>query len=159
MHPTQFPNAPKFITPFISASALECFQCLGTTNKNCTDMANARKIECRGNAEFCSKIVLNGGKNLYKLRVTTYLLMRHATSPLPNSYPILLFPEVTRGCYKQDPDEDHEVGCRTAGATTSCYCDSDGCNGAVETRGGGAWKMLTAIAALLPTAIGARMVL
>ena len=71
--------------------------------------------------------------------------------------PPQLFAEVTRDCYTQDPDEDHEVGCRTAGATTSCYCNSDGCNGAVTTHG--AWKVLAAVAAVLPTAIGARMVL
>jgi len=108
-----------------AVSALECYQCHPTTNKNCSDINNARKIECRGSAEFCNKIVLSG--------------------------------EVTRDCYTQDPDEDHEVGCRTAGATTSCYCNSDGCNGAVTTHG--AWKVLAAVAAVLPTAIGARMVL
>jgi len=116
-----------FATFLAAASALECFQCHPTTNKNCTDMANARKIECRGGAEFCNKIVLSG--------------------------------EVTRDCYKQDPDEDHEVGCKSAGSTTSCYCNSDGCNGAGATHGHAAWKVLAAIAAVLPTAVGARMVL
>ena len=55
-------NAPKFINPFILVSALECYQCHPTTNKNCSDINNARKIECRGSAEFCNKIVLSGGK-------------------------------------------------------------------------------------------------
>ena len=67
------------------------------------------------------------------------------------------FPEITRGCYKEEEGEDHQVGCRTLGATTSCFCDSDGCNGAVAmtAQGKGAWKFLAAIAAVL----GAGMVL
>lgn len=109
------------------ASALECYFCNGSANKNCSDIANAQKMECRGGEEFCNKIVLNG--------------------------------DITRGCYKEEEHEDHQVGCRTSGATTSCFCDTDGCNGAVTigtAQGSGAqWKFLAAIAAVL----GARMVL
>ena len=68
------------------------------------------------------------------------------------------FPDITRGCYKEEEHEDHQVGCRTSGATTSCFCDTDGCNGAVTigtAQGGAQWKFLAAIAAVL----GARMVL
>ena len=68
------------------------------------------------------------------------------------------FPEITRSCYKEEEGEDHKIGCRTSRATTSCYCDTDGCNGAVTigtAQGGAQWKFLAAIAAVL----GARMVL
>ena len=77
---------------------------------------------------------------------------RLVTSSLPR--PV----DVTRGCYKEDGDEDREVGCRTAGDTTSCYCDSDKCNGASAVEGA-TWRVLAALAVLLPTALGARMVM
>jgi len=111
-----------------TASALDCYQCTG--GAECSDLENAKVIECRGGAEFCSKIVLSG--------------------------------EVTRACYKADDDENRQVGCKTRGDTTSCYCDSDKCNGASTTAvtGLATWKVLAALTAvLLPTALGARVVL
>ena len=44
---------------FVSASALECYQCT-----DCSDLEDASVIECRGGAEFCMKVVLSGGKGV-----------------------------------------------------------------------------------------------